>query len=303
VSRARTVPRALARGVVDPDTGAILALSGWSVIRLTDGRLDELTPDHEWPVVAAGGGAVAMAGGGFLTWTDGRNTRRLSADGLHRVAVHGATVAGATEDGAITVWSELDGSNPPEPVRTSFAGAPDGVALAPGLDRLAVWGWLESGHAELAVFTLHPPTLVRLRDRHWPEPAAGVAFPVAGQAIAIATTGQLVVLDPDGNALAEHPAPGVERVAGRGTTLAWMRSTRRRVAPLVGVGQLTGRGLRDVVEQPFPGADRFPELAVVGNAAVLVAGVAADQLAVHRLGRDGWAPPRRHTLPPAAPPG
>ena len=64
---------------------------------------------------------------------------------------------------------------------------------------------------------------------------------------------------------------------------------------LVGWGIVTGSGDRRAVdlvaEQPMPGSDPFPELAVSGGALVVAEGVDAHRLLVHRLTSRGWLDP------------
>ena len=154
-----------ARGVVDIDTGAILAVTDHAVGRLgPGGRWSDLTPDHVVEAVATGGGTIAMAGEGWLTWWAAGRSVRLEVDRLARIAVRGELVAGMTDAGAALLWPAVDRG-----VRVDLRVDlhPEGVAVTPDR-RVVIWGLTPDGRARLVV--LDPDTGAEVEPpASWPS--------------------------------------------------------------------------------------------------------------------------------------
>jgi hypothetical protein len=290
-----------AHGIIDPDTGNLLAITSRSVTWvLHDGTRLDATPDHSWEVAAAGGGGIALAGEGWLTWRGSAEPVQVEATGAYRVAVAGQLVAAVTVDGELLVWPDIGATADTLNGRVTFE--PEGAAWDPGTRRLVVWGWLTDGAAEIAMFAISADGLVAVRpDIPWPAPAGGMAFPLRAGSLAVATTGMLTIVGPDGQPRGGYALPGVELLAGSGGTVAWIRVPDAEGRPVVGAAQLVGDDIRPLVELPMPGKDPFPHLAVAPGGTVLVVGTGTYQLTLHRLNADGWAEPTRYSLPRRAP--
>ena len=132
-----------ARGVVDIDTGAILAVTDHAVGRLgPGGRWSDLTPDHVVEAVATGGGDRDGRRGMADVGAAGRSVR-LEVDRLARIAVRGELVAGMTDAGAALLWPAVDRG-----VRVDLRVDlhPEGVAVTPDR-RVVIWGWTPDGRA------------------------------------------------------------------------------------------------------------------------------------------------------------
>jgi hypothetical protein len=278
-----TVP-VRARGILDPGSGALLALT-WSAVTWigSDGRRVDLTPEHAFDAAAAAGGAVVLAGEDRLTWWDGANARTLAAPGLYRVAAAGRALAGATVDGEVLVWRDVD--SPAEHWHAALE--PNEVALDVVRSRVAVWG-ARGRVAALATAEVRAGGIVADRpDPPWPEATGGVAFPLSGGALAVGSADGVDVLAPDGKPLRRLPLPGVEQLAvsASGATLAWIRTAEADSPTVAG-----GAG---VPERPLPGdKSGLVHLAVTdAPAVVVIEGAAPDRLHLHRLTREGWAEP------------
>ena len=290
-----------AHGIIDPDTGNLLAMTSRSVTWvLHDGTRLDVTPGHSWEVAAAGGGGIALAGEGWLTWRGSAEAVRVESGEVYRVAVAGQLVATATADGELLVWPDIEVTADTLNGRVAFE--PEGAGWDPGTRRLVVWGWLADGAAEIAMFAISADGLVAVRpDTPWPVPAGGIAFPLRAGSLGVATTGTLTIVGPDGQPGDGYELPGVEVLAGSGSTVAWIRVPDADERPVVGAAQLVGDDIRPFVELPMPGKDPFPHLAVTPGGPVLVAGTGTHQLTLHRLNADGWAEPTRYSLPRRAP--
>jgi hypothetical protein len=291
----RTPPRA--HGLIDPDTGNLLAMTLWQVTWvLGDGPRVDATPDHSWEVAAAGGGAIALAGEGWLTWRGSAEPVQLEAVGVYRLAVAGQLVAAVTADGEVLVWP--DAEVPAETLHGRVNFEPEGASWDPGSRRLVVWGWLADGATELAMFAISADGLDAVRpDTPWPAPAGGIAFPLRAGSLGVATTDTLAVVGADGQPRSRRDLPGIERLAGFGSTIAWVRVADSDGRPVVGTAQLSGDHIGPFMEFPMPDEDPFPHLAVVPGGPVLVVGTGPDQLTRYRLNADGWAEPTRYNLP------
>ena len=215
---------------------------------------------------------------------------------MYRVAVAGQLVAAVTADGEVLVWPDVEVTT--EILHGRVAFEPEGATWDLGTRRLVVWGWLPDGIAEIAMFTISADGLVAVRpDTPWPAPVGGIAFPLRAGSLGVATTGMLTVVGPDGRARDTRELPGIERLAGSGDTVAWIRVADADERPVVGTAQLTGGDIRRLVEFPMPGKDPFPHLAVAPGGPVLVVGTGPHRLTLHRLNAAGWAEPTRYDLP------
>lgn len=208
-----------ARGLVDPTSGSLLVV-GADRLYVSDRaeRLLEVTPEHPVDCVAIGGGAVAVAGGAQLTWQGPAGPVTTEAPLLYRVAVSGALVAGVSAEGDVSVWASVSAA----PLLFAAALEPDGVAVDPARGRVAVWGWREE-RAVLLVLEMRTSGLVALGEA-WPEPAAGVAFPLHAGQLAVAAQDDLIMVDAAGRRRGELALTGLEDVAGAGYTVAWLRT-------------------------------------------------------------------------------
>ena len=247
---------ASARGLVDTDTGAVVATTTTSVWWFRSGGARvEVTPDHEWACVGAGGGAVVMAGEGRLTWygPEAGTTVGVATDLAHRVAVRGSRVAAVTRDGAVLLWPSLD--LPADPLRARLDFEPDGLALDAEHDRLMVWGWPANGNgsggAILELFEGSAEQLTAVAPlTPWLAPAGGVAFPLAAGDLALATVDAVVVMSASGAVRARLPASGIEGVAGADSLLVWVRSDLPRSGRVVATARLVDGGIQPLSEWP-----------------------------------------------------
>jgi len=298
-----------ARGLIDADTGELLAVTqqGISWLRADGSRVD-VTPDHLWDCVAAGGGAVAVAGPEAVQWhgPDGSVlTAAAPAEPTYRVAVAGRVVAGAGAAGRVTVWRSMDA----EPLSVGLDVEPDGIAVDAGQSRVSVWGWNAGGTAAMTVLEYGDRSLTVVEpSTPWPPPDSGVAVGLADGMIAVGGSDSVTVLSKGGERRGYTELPGLERVTGSRSGLAWIRSFGDDEI-VVGVGRLLdhagGVAVRIVAEFPVPDTttDPFPEFAATFDGElVLAAGVGPHALAVHRLSETGWATPRLVDLPDREPP-
>ena len=289
---------ASARGLVDPDTGAVVATTATSVWWFrSDGSPVEVTPDHEWACVGAGGGAVVMAGEGRLTWYGaGAGTPvRVATDLAYRVAVRGSRVAAVTRDGVVLLWRSLD--QPASPLRARVDFEPDGVAIDVEHDRLAVWGWPDSGSPRLELFQGASEELTPVAPSEpWPAPAAGVAFPVAAGDLALAAEDAVVVVSAAGAVRTRLTVAGIEGISGAGSLLTWVRSDLPRSRRVVGTALLVGGALQPISEWPMPGDDALAELSTAHGVAVVLARTGRHEVSQFRLGADGWSEPATYNL-------
>jgi len=296
-----TVTPSRARGVIDAETGALVAVTGQGISWLRpDNAGVEVTPDFVWGPVAAGGGAVAMAGSEYLRWhgPDGAvRTLPAPTEDSYRLAVAGPAVATVSEQGQLTCWRSVD--SVPHTGTVNFE--PDGLAFDPTGSRVAVWGWDAGGVAVMAVFGWDTSSLtVTTPVEAWPAPECGVAF-LAGGAIGVGGSDSVIVLSATGEKLARSSLPGLERMAGSASGVAWIRSAGADLL-VAGVGVFPGPGgamaLRLAAEAPDPATDPFPEFAAMpGGELLLVAGIGPHEIAVHRLTGDGWSEPTTVRLP------
>ena len=277
-------------GLLDPGTDDLLGLTATSVtwVRAGGARVD-VTPEHEWRCAAVGGGALALAGEGWLTWRGDGEPLRVECGPAYRVAVRGATVAVVSDDGEVTVWPQVSDST--EPARGRVAFAPDGLALDGERGRLAVFGSSQTDEARLALFDIGDSSLAPITPQPaWPDCPHGVAFPLAGGAIGLGTDRGVVVAGIDGGVTASLDLQGLERLAGSGDLLVWVRSGAA-VGPSVGVGHVAGSTVTVSSEHPLPGDDPFPELGVTSEGVVVIAGEGPSRLATYRTSPEGWAGP------------
>jgi hypothetical protein len=285
-----------ARASIDTVTGELLALTEQGITRLTaDGAAVDLTPIFDWECAAIGSGAVAVAGGGPIEWTaaDGAQARIALPDSrIHRLAVAGPLVAGTTDDGRLLIWRPPAGTA----AWSDLGFEPDGIVI--GSDRVCVWGWAEDEHAALAVFRADGAPVMPTQP--WPRPDVGAALGLADGVIAIGGTDALTLVSAAGQVVGSVDLPGLERIAGSGVELAWVRAQNRLV---VGTGHLVGLRpeIHVTAELPMPGDDPFPDLAVVPGVGVLLAeGAGTHRVVLHRLAGDAWADPVRYDLPRTA---
>jgi hypothetical protein len=285
-----------ARASIDATTGEVLAWTEQGVTKLTaDGAAIDRTPTFDWECAAIGSGAVAVGGTGAIEWTaaDGAQaTISLPDSRVYRLAVAGPFVAGATDDARLLIWRPADGI-----VTWSELGfEPDGIGI--GHDRVGVWGWAEDGHAALAVFQTDATRVMPTGP--WPRPDVGATLGMADGMIAIGGTDALTLVSASGQVAGSIDLPGLERIAGCGAELAWVRAHDRLV---VGSGHLIGSRpeIQVTAEMPLPGDDPFPDLAVVPGAAVLLAeGAGPHRVVLHRLTGRVWANPVSYDLPRTA---
>jgi hypothetical protein len=257
----------------------------------------DITPGFDWTCVAVGGGAVAVAGADSVLWTgpDGSSQQGAApGSGLCRLAVAGRLVAGATREGLVTVWESLE-ADPLSMDIADIAVEPEEVGIDGRRRLVTVWGWQDQ-RATLAAFDWRPEVLLPvLPAGGWPAPVTGVVLGLAGRVLGIGGTDALTLVSTGGDVLGRVDLPGLERVVGSAEGVGWVRSSNADDVVLVGWGIVTGSGDRRAVdlvaEQPMPGSDPFPELAVSGGALVVAEGVDAHRLLVHRLTSRGWLDP------------
>jgi len=299
-----TITPARARGLVDSSTGDLVVITQQRVSWHRRGAtMMDITPGFDWTCVAVGGGAVAMAGADSVVWTgpDGSSQQGAApGSGQYRLAVAGRLVVGATREGLVTVWESLEA----DPLSMDFADfadfadiafEPEEVAIDGRRRLVTVWGWQDQ-RATLAAFDWRPEVLLPvLPSGGWPAPASGVVLGLTGGVLGIGGTDALTLVSTGGDVLGRVELPGLERVVGSAEGVGWVRSSATDDVVLVGWGIVTGlgdgRAVDLVAEQPMPGSDPFPELAVSGGALVVAEGVDAHRLLVHRLTSRGWLDP------------
>jgi hypothetical protein len=299
-----TITPARARGLVDSSTGDLVVITQQRVSWHRRGAtVVDITPGFDWTSVAVGGGAVAVAGADSVVWTgpDGSSQQGAApGSGQYRLAVAGRLVAGATREGLVNVWESLEA----DPLSMDFADfadfadiafEPEEVAIDGRRRLVTVWGWQDQ-RATLAAFDWRPEVLLPvLPSGGWPAPASGVVLGLTGGVLGIGGTDALTLVSTGGDVLGRVELPGLERVVGSAEGVGWVRSSATDDVVLVGWGIVTGSGDRRAVdlvaEQPMPGSDPFPELAVSGGALVVAEGVDAHRLLVHRLTSRGWLDP------------
>jgi len=293
-----TITPARARGLVDSSTGDLVVITQQRVSWHRRGAtVVDITPGFDWTSVAVGGGAVAVAGADSVLWTgrDGSSQQGAApGSGLCRLAVAGRLVAGATREGLVTVWESLE-ADPLSMDIADIAVEPEEVGIDGRRRLVTVWGWQDQ-RATLAAFDWRPEVLLPvLPAGGWPAPVTGVVLGLAGGVLGIGGTDALTLVSTGGDVLGRVDLPGLERVVGSAEGVGWVRSSNADDVVLVGWGIVTGSGDRRAVdlvaEQPMPGSDPFPELAVSGGALVVAEGVDAHRLLVHRLTSRGWLDP------------
>ena len=293
-----TITPARARGLVDSSTGDLVVITQQRVSWHRRGAtVVDITPGFDWTSVAVGGGAVAVAGADSVLWTgpDGSSQQAAApGSGLCRLAVAGRLVAGATREGLVTVWESLE-ADPLSMDIADIAVEPEEVGIDGRRRLVTVWGWQDQ-RATLAAFDWRPEVLLPvLPAGGWPAPVTGVVLGLAGGVLGIGGTDALTLVSTGGDVLGRVDLPGLERVVGSAEGVGWVRSSNADDVVLVGWGIVTGSGDRRAVdlvaEQPMPGSDPFPELAVSGGALVVAEGVDAHRLLVHRLTSRGWLDP------------
>ena len=295
--------------MIDADTGDVLAVTqhGISWLRADGSRVD-VTPGYLWDCVGAGGGAVAVAGPEAVQWhgSDGSVLTAVApAETTYRVAVAGPVVAGASAAGRVTVWRSMDA----EPLLIDLDVEPDGIAVDAAQSRMAVWGWDAGGTAAMTVLAYGDRSLTVVEPSSpWPPPDSGVAVGLVDGMIAVGGSDSVMVLSKGGERRGRTDLPGLERVTGSLSGLAWIRSMGDDEI-VVGVGRLLDHAgevaVGVVAEFPVPDADidPFPEFAATFDGElVLTAGVGPHALAVHRLSETGWATPTLVDLPDRDPP-
>jgi len=290
-----TITPARARGLVDSSTGDLVVITQQRIIWARRGAATvDVTPGFDWTCAAVGGGAVAVAGADAVTWKgpDGSaHHRAVPGSGVSRLAVAGRRVAGVTHEGLLIVWESLEADSE----TADLAVEPDEVAMDVRGSLVAVSGWRDE-QATLAVFEWRPEVLRPVVPAGgWPAPVTGVVLGLAGGVLGIGGTDALTLVSTGGDVLGRVELPGLERVVGSAEGVGWVRSSAADDVALVGWGIVTGSGDRRAVdlvaEQPMPGSDPFPELAVSGGALVVAEGVDAHRLLVHRLTSRGWLDP------------
>jgi hypothetical protein len=290
-----TITPARARGLVDSSTGDLVVVTQQRVSWHRRGAtMMDITPGFDWTCVAVGGGAVAVAGADSVLWTgpDGSSQQGAApGSGLCRLAVAGRLVAGATREGLVTVWESLEADSE----TADLAVEPDEVAMDVRGSLVAVSGWRDE-QATLAVFEWRPEVLRPVVPAGgWPAPVTGVVLGLAGGVLGIGGTDALTLVSVGGDVVGRVELPGLEQVVGSAEGVGWVRSSAADDVVLVGWGIVTGSGDRRAVdlvaEQPMPGSDPFPELAVSSGALVVAEGVDAHRLLVHRLTSRGWLDP------------
>jgi hypothetical protein len=301
-----TVTPRRARGVIDDQTGALLAVSGLGIswLRAHHAPL-EVTPDFVWGPVAAGGGAIAVAGSEYLQWygaDDEVRTWPVPIEDSYRLAVAGRAVTVVNRQGELICWQSANST--PHTATVNFEA--DGLVVDQGASRVAVWGWDTGGDATMTVFAWDANSLTEVEPvQPWPSPLSGVAF-LAEDVTAVGGPGSLILLSPTGERLGAADLSGLERLTGSASGVAWIRSVGDdRVVAGIGssAGQEGASGLTVIAEAPIPSTDPFPEIAAVTpGELVLVAGLGPHTLAVHRLTGDGWAEPTKIKLPTRANP-
>jgi len=293
-----TITPARARGLVDASTGDLVVITQQRIIWARRGAtVVDVTPGFDWTCAAVGGGAVAVAGADSVLWTgrDGSSQQGAApGSGLCRLAVAGRLVAGATREGLVTVWESLE-ADPLSMDIADIAVEPEEVGIDGRRRLVTVWGWQDQ-RATLAAFDWRPEVLLPvLPAGGWPAPVTGVVLGLAGGVLGIGGTDALTLVSTGGDVLGRVDLPGLERVVGSAEGVGWVRSSNADDVVLVGWGIVTGSGDRRAVdlvaEQPMPGSDPFPELAVSGGALVVAEGVDAHRLLVHRLTSRGWLDP------------
>ncbi|HYN72185.1 MAG TPA: hypothetical protein VES60_06745 [Nakamurella sp.] len=293
-----TITPSRARGLFDASTGDLVVITQQRISWRRRGPATmDITPGFDWTCVAAGGGAVAVAGADSIEWTgpDGSCIHSAApASGVCRLAVAGRLVAGVTREGLLTVWESLDA----DPVTMDIADAvvePEEVAVDGRRLLVTAWGWQDE-HATLAAFDWRPEGLRPVIPAgRWPAPATGVVLGLADGVLGIGGTDALTLVSTGGDVLGTADLPGLERVAGSAEGVGWVRSAATGGGILVGWGTVTGSGDTRVVdlvaEQSMPGGDPFPEFTVSDGALVLAEGVDAHRLVLHRLTGQGWLDP------------
>jgi hypothetical protein len=273
---------------------------GWSA---PDGSRLDVTPDHAWECADAGGGAIVIAGEGWLTWRGGRDAVRVEAPEVHRVAVAGGLVAGATASGHVLVWPDLEDS--PAAQRAQVRFEPDDLVCDAAGGRLIVSGWLDDADAVMTVLDVRGDEPVEVVPwTPWPAQATGVTRALADGMLGVATSDAVLLVSPDGRVGSAMPVAGIERIVGSGSELAWVRISGGRERPVIGTARIVGGEIVPGVELPMPGGDRFPHLAFSPEGFAVVVGTSPEALTVYRLTKDGWSEPIRHDLPRrATPPG
>lgn len=292
----------LARGIIDPVTGALLASGDRSVVWWApDGTRLDVTPDHAWQDADAADGAIVLAGAGWLTWRGDGEPITVEAEEVSRVAVVGGMVAAASVDGEVLVWPDIEAAQVAERTRVPFE--PEDLVCDAAGRRVIVAGWFDDDAAAMTVFDVRGDGLVEVvPSTPWPAPAAGVTRPLDDGMLGIATTEGVVLVALDGAVCTAVPVPGIERLTGRGSDVAWIRVSGERERPVIGTARVVGGDLVPGVELGMPGRDRFPHLAVTPAGLTVVAGAGPAALDVYRLtaeerGRAAWSTPARHDLP------
>jgi hypothetical protein len=285
-----------ARGIVDPQTGSLLAMSATRVRWFRGAGYDDITPEHEWGCAAAGAEAVLLAGEGWISWFRGDEQVRAECPYLSRVAVAGELAAGVTDDGTLTVWLDVASGAPAATVEVGFE--PDGVAADAGDRRVVVWGWLPDGTAAMKVFAASAGSCVALPAPRPPlSPSGGVAYPLAAGGLAVASAYDVKLTHRDGAVWAALDLPGIERLAGSGDRLAYVRVARPHEGPVVGIARVVPGGLEGVQEQVMPASDDpFPHLTASPDGARLVLGDGPGALLDYRLTEVGWSDPTRYDV-------